>query len=108
MAGRGPIKKYNIGLVLEHYGQYLPGRQTGRVKVKCVFHGDKTASAVIDYTNKRFTCYACGVAGDAIDIIVGQEGVGVARAIEIAEGIVGGSGEEIQQSSPPSSGLFDL
>lgn len=73
-----------------------PVRSTGYEKVQCPFHDDSNASASIDWDRERFKCFACGVAGDAIGLIMTVREVSYRTAVQIAE-------EEVEPSGQPVS-----
>jgi DNA primase len=64
----------SIRAILEHYGASL--RQThGQVNLKCPFHSDTHQSGSANLDKNIFICFACGVQGNSIQIIVRQEGL---------------------------------
>lgn len=67
---------------------------------RCPFHGDRQASASINRTG--FNCHACGVQGDALSILMDQEGLDFAGAVARAAEILGVSETEV--SGIPDSG----
>lgn len=102
------MEKFPIGPVLEALGQSLPGgSRSGNSKAKCSFHDDQIASAVVDWRNNRFRCYACGETGDAIELIMRHEGLTFALAIERCESITGQAKPAVRSESSEGRGLFD-
>jgi len=81
--------------VLIHYGAKL--RQGhGQANLKCPFHSDTHQSGTANLDTNVFICFACGVQGNSLQIIAGQEGVNIREAKRIAERITGTSFEEVQ------------
>lgn len=108
MARKTRQEKFPILPVLESLGQIIPGgSKTGTAKAKCSFHDDQVASAVIDYRNQRFRCYACGEAGDAIELIMRHEGIGFAAALERCESITGQAKSAVRSERREGGSLFD-
>lgn len=62
---------------------------TGKSKALCPFHPDTTPSAQINWTTQRFVCFACGKAGDAVDLIGEFEGLSRDQARSRAAAITG-------------------
>ena len=78
----------SIRAILEHYGAKL--RQNhGQVNLKCPFHSDTHQSGSANLDKNIFICFACGVQGNSIQIIVRQEGLNFNEAKRFAEGITG-------------------
>ena len=94
-----------IGPVLEHYEWELPPERPGQLNVKCHEHGDKRASASLNYDLGVVYCHACGFGGDAIKIIMEKEGVGFGEAVRIAETITGTSHGSVSREPQSSSSL---
>lgn len=108
MARKTRITKFPIEPILDYLGQIIPGgRRSGRVKAKCSFHDDSVASAVIDYQNNRFRCFACGETGDAIELLMRHEGITFAVAVERAEELTGQAQSGVRGKQSGSGGLFD-
>jgi DNA primase len=108
MVRKTRVTKFPIGPVLESLGQYIPpGSKSGRVKVKCCFHDDNVASAVIDFQNQRYRCFACDTSGDAVELIMRHEGVKFAVALERCEDITGSAKPAVREESGSGSSLFD-
>ncbi|TDB90928.1 hypothetical protein E1264_03730 [Actinomadura sp. KC216] len=85
--------------ILEHYGFDVPDPEPGEAwtKVLCEFHGESNASA--SYNQYAFHCFACGVKGDAIAIIMGREEVDFAGAKQFYEGVVGEGVTEVPRAA---------
>ena len=96
----------NIDLraVLTHYGADVPEDETGHwQKVKCPFHSDRTASAAVVFDeHPRFSCLGCGVNGDALDLIKGQERLEDAAAIEWARVQLGSEVSRVRAPAKPT------
>ncbi len=103
---RPRITKFPIGPVLEEFGFYL-SRTTGRYSVKCMFHDDKVASGSVDFGSQRYVCFACGVSGDAVDLLREHERLDFAEAVERAAAITGVRDGRVSDESRPGLGLFD-
>ena len=81
--------------ILEHYGARV--RQThGQVNLRCPFHGDTHQSGSANLDKNLFICFACGVQGNSIQIIIQQEGLNFNEAVTFAEGITGKSNAELR------------
>ena len=81
--------KSRLGAVLKHYapkGIVLPpdraalGRWT---KIRCPFHDDRRPSASVNAL--YFRCHACGMHGDAIQLVMEKEGIGFKEALTFIE-----------------------
>jgi DNA primase len=84
-----------IADILRHYGANL--RQThGQVNLKCPFHSDTHQSGSANLDKNIFICFACGVQGNSIQIIVRQEGMSFNEAKHFAEGITGESSSRVR------------
>ena len=104
---RPPIRKFPIGPILRSYGAEVGDYRTGKQKIRCPLHDDSRPSAVVDFSANRFTCYVCNISGDALDLIVQVDHVGLASAIERAEAIAGGTTPAVQRDEPRNTpGLF--
>ena len=95
------MEKHSIGPILEHYGAVLPTRR-GWAKIRCPFHSDSHASAVVNMELNAFNCFGCGVKGDTYKILMEQQGVDFREAISIAEAITGKSMPSIRGEREPS------
>ena len=93
---------HSIKPVLLYYGAALPERSEGWIKIRCCFHQDSHASAVVNYERNAFKCFACEMSGDTYKIIMEKEGVNFVEAIKFAERISPEGSNSVQ--SKPSSG----
>jgi hypothetical protein len=79
--------KHDVSGYLLHVGATLPAVGHGWRKMKCPFHGDKHASAAINYDDNRFKCFGCEAQGDVYDLIMYKEGGNYIEAVKFAESI---------------------
>lgn len=71
--------------VLDKYGvEYNPDKDRNQ-QVRCVFHDDSHASASVNLGSGVFNCFTCSVAGDAIELLMSQEGIEFREAKRQAE-----------------------
>lgn len=96
---------YDIAPVLDHYGQEYDAGRSGNQQVRCVFHEERQPSASVNLDAGLFNCFACGIAGDAIELIKIREGVGFREAKRIAESLAGQSGSTVR-GEPDTGGSF--
>ncbi|WP_104696400.1 DNA primase [Helicobacter salomonis] len=69
--------------IVEVVGGYVDLKREGAgYKAICPFHNEKTASFHVDPSKNTYTCYGCGVYGDAINFIRDYEGIGFYEAVE--------------------------
>ncbi|WP_104758274.1 DNA primase [Helicobacter salomonis] len=69
--------------IVEVVGGYVELKREGvGYKAICPFHNEKTASFHVDPSKNTYTCYGCGVYGDAINFIRDYEGIGFYEAVE--------------------------
>lgn len=73
--------------VLEYYGVLYPPDGPGWKSLRCPFHEDNNASA--SSNGKGFVCFACGVRGGPISLIMGREDIDYQSAVERYEEISG-------------------
>lgn len=66
--------------VLEHFGFDGLVDYGGWRPVRCVFHGDRRASASYNPDEGLFRCHVCDIGGDAFAVIMHQEGTGFIEA----------------------------
>src|SRR5690606_6584935 len=88
--------------VIQHYhSDWEPPRDRGTEwqKALCPFHGESNPSASISFRHNAFKCHACGAGGNAITIIMREEGMSYRQAVEYAEGIAPGSDLGIPRKS---------
>ena len=83
------MSDYLIGPVLEYYGWDVPSERSGNVPVKCGEHGEKRASASINFDKNVVHCFGCDFAGDAIAIVRRKEGLDYVESIKFLEAIPG-------------------
>lgn len=69
--------------VLAYFGLDYDIPAHGWQSVVCPFHEDRTPSASVGQT--QFNCHACGVRGDAIDLIMEQLGLEFNEALDFIE-----------------------
>ena len=81
--------------ILEHYGATLRSTH-GQVNLRCPFHSDSHQSGTANLDKNIFICFACGVQGNSIQIIVRQEGLNFNEAKRFAEGIAGKVSTEVR------------
>jgi hypothetical protein len=104
---RGPVRKYPIAPILRSFGFEVGDYRTGKQKVLCVFHGDTRPSAQVDFVNQRYRCFACDVSGDAIDLLITQEGLSFSAAIDRAEALAGSEASPARPAAREAPSLFD-
>lgn len=85
--------------VLVHYGLDGVEPAAGRTKVHCPFHDDSNPSASVDVAKQRFVCFACDMSHDAYSLVMQQEGVSFASAVERVEEITGVSRPSVSRST---------
>lgn len=90
--------------VLRHYGADLR-RTHGQVNLRCPFHGDTHQSGTANLDKNIFICFACGVQGNSLQIISGQENVSINEAKRFAERITGESNGAVQRKYSSGGGL---
>lgn len=78
----------DIEAVLTFYGGNVPTSGSGWIKMLCI-HGERKASATVNLEEGAFTCFSCGLKGDAISIIRAQENCGYREACVKYESITG-------------------
>ena len=79
-----------IVTVIEHYHpSWEAPPDNGREWQPCLcpWHGDTTESAAVSYRHQAFNCLACPVKGDAIGLIMREEGMAYRQAVEVAAGL---------------------
>jgi hypothetical protein len=99
--------KFPIAPIFRALGGECGDYRSGRQKVLCPFHGDTRPSASIDFDKQRFTCFACGVGGDALDLLRTQEGLTFDAAVARAEALSGGADAPVRGGSTEALSLFD-
>lgn len=73
--------------ILKHYGLDNPPEGPGWKSIRCPLHDDSTASATSN--GSGFACFACGIRGGPIQILMQKEGLDYHSAVELAEEITG-------------------
>jgi DNA primase len=96
------MDKHSIAAYLEQLGATLPAVGHGWRKMKCPFHGDKHASAAINYDDNRFKCFGCEAQGDVYDLIMQREGGNYIEAIKFAESISLAGNRPVRKASSSS------
>jgi DNA primase len=95
MAGLNDRPQFPISPVLEYYGGDPVEEDRRWHEYRCPFHDDSNKSAAVRTLSGEeevFNCHAvCGVAGNAVQIIMKREGVGYREALGRAEEITGRS-----------------
>ena len=99
------MDKHNVADYLEYVGATLPAVGSGWRKMKCPFHGDKHASAAINYDENRFKCFGCEAKGDVYDLIMYKEGGKYIEAIKFAENISLPSSGGVRKAHSSSRGV---
>ena len=94
----------NIRNILIHYGATIRGTH-GQVNLRCPFHGDSHQSATANLDKNLFVCFACGVKGNSLQIIAGQERISIREAVGFAEGITGESSTQVRGKYLSGRGL---
>lgn len=84
--------RLRLDRVLAHYHTIKEGhavamegpsvREDRWEKARCPFHKDRKASASLNWGKSRFRCHACDIGGDAIDIVMEQEGLDFRAAMD--------------------------
>ena len=88
--GRDEFPQFPIGPVLVHYGGDDVAEGFGPRAYKCPFHGDRSASATVSEIDGWFNCHAADCPkGNAVQIIMKQEGLPYREAVERAQAISG-------------------
>jgi hypothetical protein len=81
------MDKHDIAAYLQYIGATMPAVGHGWRKMRCPFHGDKHASAAVNYEENKFKCFGCEVSGDIYDLIMYKQGGNYREAVQFAEGI---------------------
>lgn len=81
-------KGEQLAAYFEHLGHVLPAGY-GQRAVKCPFHDDSHASATVHGGKGIFNCFTCGANGDALKLIMDNEGVDFGGAIRFIEEVLG-------------------
>lgn len=99
-------KELSNVLILEHYGVLIAPEGPGWRTIKCPFHADSRASARSN--GKGFICNGCGIKGDALALIMGQENCGYLDSIRIYEELTGESLPKLQRTTTRQRVSFDV
>ena len=67
------LSRFNIVDLLKSYGYELSNDTDNRMKMKCPFHNEKTASFMIYLDTNRFHCFGCAESGSVINLIMNHE-----------------------------------
>lgn len=81
------MDKHDVAAYLTYIGATLPAVGHGWRKMRCPFHGDKHASAAINYDENRFKCFGCEAKGDVYDLIIYRQGGSYSEALKFAENL---------------------
>ena len=94
--GRFPI----VPILMEYGGEWAE-EGLGWRKYKCPFHGDRQASASINTEQGVFNCSAAKgcPTGNAVQIIMKEEGLSLGSAVERAKAISGSDGQSLPGAS---------
>lgn len=98
---------FPIGPILERYGGEVPMEDRGWHPYKCPFHGDRTASASVNTIINVFKCHSCEMKGNAVQLIMKQEGKLYGDALVIAEKATRASGHDLPKPSGRGRGVSD-
>ena len=87
--GDAPDLGARLRAILEHYDGVVPSGHRRWMKMRCCFHSpDNNPSAAYDEETGGFHCFTCGVAGNAVTLLMRVEGLSArdadARATEIS------------------------
>lgn len=82
------IESYGIGL--HRKGRYY--------WCCCPFHGEKTASFMVDDAKNRYHCFGCGVSGDVINFVQEYEHIEFVPAVRKLAGMYGIEIEEVEET----------
>lgn len=100
------LPSFPIGPILEYYGfdEVEDGR--GWRTVRCAFHGERDASASVRTDDEQvFVCHACGMKGNACQLIMKKESIDYWASVKRAEEIAGSGNGNVRQSSGSRSSL---
>jgi DNA primase len=75
--------------VLEEFGFENVPQTGGWRPVKCVFHGDRHASASVNPDLSAYKCHTCEISGDVYKLVMEQEGITFAEAKQRVADIAG-------------------
>ncbi|MGZ6054497.1 MAG: CHC2 zinc finger domain-containing protein [Isosphaeraceae bacterium] len=88
-----------VKVIQRFFPDWEPPEDVGRDWLKCLcpFHGETRKSAVVSFKHNAFKCFACPAKGSAVQIIKLQEGVSLAEANRLAEGLSPGCNAAVQR-----------
>ncbi len=70
--------------IVQLIGEYVPLKKAGRnYQGLCPFHGEKTASFMVNPELQIFKCFGCGAGGDVISFLQRIEGLEFGEALKI-------------------------
>lgn len=99
------MNKPDLIELLDSWGMDVPHNRSGWASVRCGFHEDRTKSASVHADAGHYYCFACGVRGDAWDLIMHRDGVSLREAMRRAPGDLGqpatGGGKVKRRYLPP-------
>jgi len=76
------LKRFNLMKLIEGYGLQTYPDTDNRVKMKCPFHNEKTASFVVYVDQNKFHCFGCAETGNVINFMMLKEGKTYQAVIE--------------------------
>jgi len=76
------LQRFNLVELIEGYGHDLIKDTDNRMKMKCPFHNEKTASFMVYLDTNRFHCFGCAESGNAITFMMNQDGKTYSEIIE--------------------------
>ena len=82
------IKDYPIAEIISRYIELK--RSGNNYKALCPFHGENTASFVVNTEKNFYYCFGCQATGDAIDFVREYRGATFTEAVEELSSFVGG------------------
>lgn len=79
--------------VLEYFGfDNLDPEEHGWKQTLCAFHGERNPSSSYRTDTNYFHCFSCEAKGDAIQLLMDQEGLDFKDAVSLAEDLTGAEG----------------
>lgn len=101
-----PILEYLTGTTVELLGSVGWGR-----KCRCPFHDDRHPSAAVNSSGLAFDCKSCGRHGDALSLLISEEGHDFPAALRLAKELTGVEGGEVPGgvgAGQPGGDICDL
>lgn len=88
---RVTLKGEQMRQVLDRHGTHYRPDHLGWQKVRCInsgahSHGDRNPSASVNVTEGAYTCFACGLKGDAYSLLMQLEGMDFKEAVSALGG----------------------